>query len=101
ADAADEPDEPGGVAELGGEHRPDQRPGAGDGREVVAEEHPPAGRKEVRAVALAVRRRHAGIVEHPQLRGNECAVVPVRNRQNPEDWDDEVKSTHKETIKYI
>ena len=42
ADAGEDPDEAGRVAELRREHRPDQRPGAGDGREVVAEEHPAA-----------------------------------------------------------
>ena len=42
--AADEPDEPGRIAELRREHRADERAGAGDGREVVPEEHPAAGR---------------------------------------------------------
>ena len=40
ADAADQPDEPGRVAELRGEDGPDERPGAGDRREMVPEQHP-------------------------------------------------------------
>ena len=37
---ADEPDEAGGIAELRREHRTDERAGAGDRGEVMAEEHP-------------------------------------------------------------
>ena len=42
---------PGRIAELRREHRADQRPGAGDGGEMVAEQHPPARR------IVVVRRR--------------------------------------------
>ena len=58
---------PGHVAELRRQHRPDQRPGAGDRREVVAEQHPAVGRVEVLAVVLRVRRRLARVVQHPDL----------------------------------
>ena len=40
ADADDEPEEPGCIAELRGEDGPDERPGAGDRGEMVAEQHP-------------------------------------------------------------
>ena len=59
ADAADQPDQARGVAELRGEHRTDERTGAGDRREVVAEQHPAAGGVVVRAVVLRMRRRDA------------------------------------------
>ena len=53
ADAGDEPDEPGRVAELRRQHRADERPGAGDRREVMAEEHPRLRRVVVVAVVLS------------------------------------------------
>ena len=43
ADAGDQPDEAGRIAELRREHRTDQRAGAGDGGEVMAEQHPAGG----------------------------------------------------------
>ena len=57
AHAADQPDEPRRVAELRRQHRPDQRPGARDRREMVAEQHPARRRVVVVAVGLDVRRR--------------------------------------------
>ena len=41
------------VAHLRGEHRADQRAGAGDGREVVAEQHVLVGGHVVEAVVVA------------------------------------------------
>ena len=55
ADAGDEPDEPGREAKLRREHRTDERPRAGDGGEVMAEEHPAAGRVVVVTVVFRVR----------------------------------------------
>ena len=40
ADAADQPDQAGRIAELRRQHRADQRTGAGDRGEMVAEQHP-------------------------------------------------------------
>jgi hypothetical protein len=48
------------IAELRRERRADQRTGAGDGGEVVAEYDPLVGRHEVAAVVEAFRRRGAG-----------------------------------------
>ena len=56
-DADEDPQEAGQKAELRRQHRADERPGAGDGGEVVAEEHPAVGGDEVLAVGEAVRRR--------------------------------------------
>ena len=65
AHAGDQPDEAGRVAELGREHGPDQRPGAGDGREVMAEEDPlssgsSCGRRSACGPASAASRRAPG-----------------------------------------
>ena len=94
AAAGDQPDEPGRVAELRGQHRPDQRTGAGDGREMMAEEHPAAGRIVVVPVVFRMRRGDARIVERHHLRGDERAVVPVRDRHDAQRGDDDVESMH-------
>jgi len=96
--AADEPQETGRVAELRGEHGADERPGAGNRGEMVAEEHPPRRRKIIRAVVLGVRGRDARIVQHPELGSDEGAVVAVRDDENAKDGDDDVQGTH---IKWI
>ena len=54
ADADDQPEQPRQVAELDRQHRADQRPGAGDGGEVVAEQDPLVGRVVVLAVVELV-----------------------------------------------
>ena len=86
---------PGRVAELRRQHRTDQRPGAGDGREVVAEQHPAAGR------VVVVRRRTsvcAGVTRESSsdhhLGGDERAVVAVGDRQDAERRHDDVESMH-------
>ena len=94
ADARDEPDEARRVAELRRQHRPDQRPGAGDGGEVMAEQHPPGRGVVVVAVVLRVRRRHARVVEHHDAGGDERAVVAVRDRENAQDRNDQIKGLH-------
>ena len=62
ADADHDPQQAGHVAELGGQHRADQWACAGDGREVVAEEHPLAGRVVVVPIVQTVRGRLACVV---------------------------------------
>ena len=56
-DADEDPEQPGQEAELRRQHRADQRAGAGDGGEVVAEQHPAVGGDEVLAVGEAMRGR--------------------------------------------
>ena len=53
--ADDDPERSGEVAELRGERRADQRAGAGDGREVMAEDDPLVGGLEVVAVRAGAR----------------------------------------------
>ena len=81
-DADDQPDEPGSEAELRGEHRADERPGAGDRREVMPEEDQPVRRVVVVAVVALVRRRDPAVVERHHSGGDERAVVAVRDRQD-------------------
>ena len=61
-DADDDPDRARQVAHLGGQHGADERPGAGDRGEVVAEQHAPVGRLEVLAVLEVLGRRGAAVV---------------------------------------
>ena len=92
--ADDEPEQARRIAELRGEHRTDQRTGAGDRREMMAEEHPAVRRIVVCAVVLPVRRRDARVVERHHLGGDERAVVPVGDRQNAQDGKHDVQSMH-------
>ena len=94
ADAGDEPDQPGRVAELRREHRADERAGAGDGGEVMAEEHQPVRRVVVLAVVRLCAGVDARVVERHDPRGDERAVVAVGDRQDAEDRQDDVERAH-------
>ena len=54
ADADHQPDQARQIAELDRQHRPDQRTGTRDRREMMAEQDPAVGRIEVLAVAQSV-----------------------------------------------
>ena len=82
ADADDQPEQARHVAVLDGQHRADERPGPGDGGEVMAEQHPLVGRVVVLAVVERVGRRQAAVVEGGHLRGEEGAVVAVGDGQD-------------------
>ena len=56
-DAGEDPQRAGQIAHLRREHRADQRPGAGDRREVVAEQDVAVGRHVIEAVVVAIGRR--------------------------------------------
>ena len=81
ADADDDPDQPRQIAELHRQHRPDQRPGAGNGREMMAEQHPFVRRMIVLPVVEQHGRRRPRIVEHRHLRRQKRAVIAIRDRQ--------------------
>ena len=95
ATSGDQPDEARGVAELGRQHRANQRSGAGDGREMVAEHHPLAGRVVVRAVVLGMSGSLARVIQHPDFGGEERAVIPVRDGKNAERGKDYIKCMHR------
>ena len=63
--------------ELRGQRRPDQRPGAGDGGEVVAEEHPLRRRHEVAAVVQPLGGRGAPRIEVEYGLGDEPRVETI------------------------
>ena len=79
-DADDDPDGARQVAHLGGEHRADERAGAGDGGEVVAEEHPAVGDVEVDAVLQPLGRGGPLVVGPQHLVGDEPRVEAVGDR---------------------
>ena len=61
----------GQIAELRGQHRADQRSGAGDGGEVMAEDDPLIGGLEVVAVVEAFGGGGALVVQRHHARGDE------------------------------
>ena len=76
-DADDDPDGAGQIAELRGERGPDERAGAGDRREMVAEDDPAIRRHEVAPVVEPLRRRRTLGVEREDLGGDQLAVEAV------------------------
>ena len=90
----DEPDEAGGIAELCRQRRTDERPGPGDGGEVVAEEHPLGRGIVVVPVVLRVSWRHPRVVQHHDPRGNERAVVAVGDGENAEGGQNQIQRVH-------
>ena len=93
-DAEGEPQQARQIPELRRQHRPDQRPGPGDGREVMPEEHPLVGRDVVLPVLEPMRRRDAGVIERHHLRGEESRVVAIPDRRHSEEEEDERKGVH-------
>jgi hypothetical protein len=75
--AGQDPQHAGQVAHLRGQHRADQRAGAGDGGKVVAEQHVLVGRHVVEAVVELVGRGHAARVQAQHFVGDEQAVEAV------------------------
>ncbi len=64
-------------AHLRGQNRPHQRPGAGDGGKVVAEQHPFVGGHIVQAVVVTFCRGQTAVVQFKDLVGNEPAVEAI------------------------
>ncbi len=65
------------IAELSRQHRPDQRPRPGDGREVVSKHDPLIGGFEIVPVAQAFRGSGALVVQRHHARGNEFGVEAI------------------------
>jgi hypothetical protein len=86
--ACDQPKRAGKVSKLRCEGRADERSGAGDGREVMAEEHPFVGGHEVAAVVVPFRRGCARVVQCQNLGGNksriqaECYEITTKRRDH-------------------
>ena len=77
------------IAELRRQHRPHQRPRPGDGREMVAEDHPLVRRHEVLAVAARHRGGRAAVVEGQHLGHQPGAVKPIGHREGADARDDQ------------
>ncbi len=93
-DPEQDPDVAGQEPELRGQDRPNERPGAGDGREVVAEQHPAVGGVEIVAVLQRVGRRNPPVVEDQALGRDEGRVVAVGDREHRQGHQHEPNSVH-------
>ena len=93
-DAEGQPQQSRQIPELRRQHRPDQRPRAGDGREVMPEEHPLVGRHVVLPVVEPMRRRDPRVIERHHLRREEGGVVAVADRGDGEEEEDEREGVH-------
>ncbi len=88
-DACNQPDCAGEKAELGGQRRPYERSGAGNGREMMTRCHPLVGRTEVAAVVEALGRSRAAIVETKHGISEVARVEAVRHQVGAYAGDDE------------
>ena len=71
------PKGPGEIAKLRGQHRTDQRAWAGDGGEVVPEDHPFVGGDKIAAIFQTLGGRGALRIQDQNFRRNELAVETV------------------------
>ena len=94
ADTRDEPDQPGRVAELSGEHGTDERARASDRGEMMTEQDEAMRRMVVVAVVAYVRRRRPRVVERHDACRDERAVVAIGDRQDTKDRQDDVEGAH-------
>ncbi len=85
----EDPQRAGQVAELSGQRRADERAGAGDGGEVVAEHDPAMGRHEVAAVVEAFRRRGARGVRREHLRRDPGRIEAIAQGVDTDGCDDD------------
>ena len=76
------------------QHRTNQRTGAGDRREVMAEQHPLVCRVIVVTVVHRLRRHGARIVKREHLGGDESGVVAIGDRDHAKRADDDWKCVH-------
>ena len=83
-DADDDPDRARQEAHLGGQHRADERAGAGDRREVVPEQDAPVGGLVVVPVVEPLGGRGALVVGAEHLLRDEARVEAVRDRVRAE-----------------
>jgi hypothetical protein len=88
-DTGQDPQHAGQIAHLRGEHGADQRAGAGDRGEVVAEQHVAVRRHVVEAVVVFIGRGLATGVEAHHLLGDIQAVEAVRDQVDADGRDDD------------
>ena len=88
-DADDDPDRPGQEAHLRREDGPDERAGAGDRREVMAEEDAPIGDVVVDPVVETLGRSRAVVVRAKDALDDEAGVEAVGDRVGAESGEDE------------
>ena len=75
--AGQDPQRAGKVTHLRGQHRPDQWPGAGDRREMMAEQDIAVGRDVIEPIVMAIGWGHAPRVHAVGLGGDEQRIEPV------------------------
>ena len=98
ADPGDQPDEPGGETELGGEDRADQGACPRYGGEVMPEEDEPIGWMIVVSIIADVCRRDPAVVEDHDPGRNKGGIVAVRDRQGPKNRENDVEGTHDRAV---
>ena len=92
--AQDDPQGAGQIAELGRQHRPQQGPGRGDGRKVVAEQDKFIGFDIIMAIGHFYRRSQSLPFEFQDFIGNEEAVEAVADGKYCQGHQDQSQCIH-------
>src|SRR6266850_3203862 len=91
----DQPERTRQVAELRGERGADERAGARDGGEMVAEEHPLVGGHEVATVVVPFAGRSSRVIERENLCGNKGGIEAKRDEIAADRGDDKPDSVQR------
>ena len=94
-DAGENPQRARQIAHLRGEDGPDQRAGAGDRREMVAEQHVAVGRHVIEAVVAPIGRRLPRRVDPERAVGDEEAVEAIGDGVDADRGDDQPGGVHR------
>ncbi|MNS30100.1 hypothetical protein D3C72_621220 [compost metagenome] len=86
--AREDPDHPREIAHLRRQHRPDERPGSGNRRKMVAEQHFFIRRDVVQPVVMTNRRCHARAIYRQHFVSNKAPVKTIRDQINADGSDD-------------
>jgi hypothetical protein len=89
-----DPEETRQEPELRREDRTDQRPRPGDGRKMMAEQHPLVGRVKIVPVVVLVCRRASPIVQTEHPGSEESGVIPIGQSQHGEGGQQPPGSVH-------
>jgi hypothetical protein len=88
------PEKARGKTKLRGQRRPDQRPGARDGGEVMSKQYPARRRNVVMSIREKMTWSGAAIVQRQRLCGNKCTVITIGKGVHAQRPQQQRKSIH-------
>ena len=93
------PEGSGQKPELRGQHRSNQRPGSGDGREMMPENHPAIGRDKIFTVVLDQRGSGPLVVQHKHPGSEPFGIKTIADREGAQSSDDDPERVNLFTLR--